>query len=196
MGGESSTARSVSFLHFALTLTEPGGVSVPAPAGAEAHALIDRDHDDRPHVPGTSMAGALRELVRDRRGPDRADAWFGRLVPEGERSAEDVGAEASPIWVLGSRLLDEADPLVLRSTAIDRQRGAARDNTLRADEVLPAGTSFEVFLRWDNATPAELADLTSLIAGWRPLLGRGVSRGRGRCSVDSVRYGTLRLMTC
>jgi CRISPR/Cas system CSM-associated protein Csm3 (group 7 of RAMP superfamily) len=191
MGGESGTARSVSFLHFVLALTEPGGVTVPGPA--QVQALIDRGHDSRPHVPGTSLAGALRELVRERRGPDRADAWFGRLVPEGERSAEDVGAEASSIWVLGSRLLDGGDPVVLRSTAIDRQRGAARDNTLRADEVLPAGTSFEVFLRWDNATREELADLASLIAGWRPLLGRGASRGRGRCSAGSVRHGTLRL---
>jgi hypothetical protein len=191
MGGESGAARSVSFVLFVLTLTEPGGVSVPGSAGAEVHALIDRGHDGRPHVPGTSLAGALRELVRDRRGPDRADAWFGRLVPSGERSAEEVGAEASPIWVLGSRLLDGGDPAILRSTAIDRRRGAARDNTLRADEVLPAGTSFEVFLRWDNATAAELADLAALIAGWRPIFGRGVSRGRGRCSVYSTSYGTL-----
>jgi CRISPR/Cas system CSM-associated protein Csm3 (group 7 of RAMP superfamily) len=187
-------ARSVSYFFFSLTLEEPGGVSVPAPAGAEVHALLDRGHDGRPQVPGTSLAGALRDMVRAARGDQVAERWFGRLLGEGDERVEgQVAAVASPIWVFGARLREPADPFTMASTAIDRLRGAARQQTLRADEVLPAGTSFEAFLRWDDAPDEEVAGLAGLLAAWRPLIGRGVSRGRGQCGVSSVRYGTLRL---
>jgi CRISPR/Cas system CSM-associated protein Csm3 (group 7 of RAMP superfamily) len=169
-------------------------VSVPAPAGAEVHALLDRGHDDQPQVPGTSLAGALRDMVRAARGEAVANRWFGRLLgEEDERLEGRVAAEASSIWVCGGRLRGPADPFPLSSTAIDRVRGAAREQALRTDEVLPKGTSFEAFLRWDDASVGEVLDLAGLLAGWRPFIGRGVSRGRGQCSVSSVRYGTLRL---
>jgi CRISPR/Cas system CSM-associated protein Csm3 (group 7 of RAMP superfamily) len=194
-GGEAGgRSRSVSYVAFVLTLTEPGGVSVPGPAGADVHALLDRGHDGRPQVPGTSLAGALRDMVRAARGDEVACRWFGRLLgEEDERADGRVAAEASPIWVFGGRLREPADPFAMASTAIDRFRGAARAQALRADEVLLAGTSFEAFLRWDDAPDDEVLDLAELLAGWRPLIGRGVSRGRGQCSVSSVRHGTLHL---
>jgi hypothetical protein len=56
--------------------------------------------------------------------------------------------------VLGSSLVDQdgsesavVPSEVRASTKIDRERGAAKENTRRIDEVLPAGTRFEVFLR-------------------------------------------------
>ena len=186
-------ARSVSFFTFILTMTEPGGVTVPGEPGAKAQAELDRGPFG-PQVPGTTLAGALRELVRGKR-PGVVDEWFGRLVPEGERQPDEVAAEASRIWVLGSRVRGEPEPFRLSMTAIDRERGAARNSTLRTDEVLPAGTSFEVFLRWDGAAQDDVEYLAGLLAGWRPLVGRGVSRGRGRCEVSDVKYGTLALDT-
>jgi len=184
----------VAYVTFVLTLTEPGGVSVPAPAGADVHARLDRGHDGRPQVPGTSLAGALRDMVRAARGEAVANRWFGRLLGEDDERLEgQVAAEASPVWVFGGQLREAADPVVMASTAIDRARGAAREQTLRAEEVLPAGTSFEAFLRWDDAPAGEVLDLAGLLAGWRPLIGRGVSRGRGQCAVSSVRHGTLHL---
>ena len=58
-------------------------------------------------------------------------------------------------------------------TKINRVRAAAEDNTLRIEEVLPAGTRFEAFLRWDDAAAGEVAGLAAKLAGWRPLIGRG-----------------------
>ncbi|MBO0803839.1 MAG: hypothetical protein J2P25_12295 [Nocardiopsaceae bacterium] len=167
---------------FDLRFAEPGGVTVPG-SGDEPQALLDRGPDGRAQLPGTSLAGALRELV----GEERAEAWFGPVLEEG------VEARASRIWVLGGRRLDDAPGDVFASTKIDRTRGAAHDSTLRREEVLPAGARFRVFLRWDDASPAEVEELTGLIAGWRPLIGRGVSRGRGRCVAEDVRHGTLLL---
>jgi CRISPR/Cas system CSM-associated protein Csm3 (group 7 of RAMP superfamily) len=190
---------------FTLRFAEPGGVTVPAepdpqaPDGRErVHLLLDTDQEGRPHLPGTSLAGALREMVRDTRGPQTADTLFGR--PPETRGGAEADAKASQIWVLGSRLLglDGEDSAALASefrtsTKISRCRGAAEDNTLRAEEMLPAGSRFEVFLRWDNAPAGAVEEFAERLAAWRPFLGRGVSRGRGRCAVEAVRHGTLRL---
>jgi CRISPR/Cas system CSM-associated protein Csm3 (group 7 of RAMP superfamily) len=155
--------------------------------------LLDTGHDGKPQLPGTSLAGALREMIRgDEHDDERAGELFGRLLPQG--SSEQVDAVASRIWVLGSRLLADTAAAEFRaSTKISRDRGAAEAHTLRVEEVLPAGSRFEVFLRWDNAGPAEVEELAGELAGWKPLIGRGVSRGRGRCVVDEVRHGTLHL---
>jgi CRISPR/Cas system CSM-associated protein Csm3 (group 7 of RAMP superfamily) len=186
-GGREPRARSVSFLTFNLRLTEPGGVTVPGEPG-QAHVMLDTGIDGQPHLPGTSLAGALREMVRGQRGADVADDWFGPIL-----SGMGADAQASRVWALGSRRLDDAKPQLLSSTRIDRTRGAAADNTLRTEQVLPAGSAFEVFLRWDDAADGEVEDLAALVAAWQPLIGRGVSRGRGRCVVEAVRHGTLRL---
>lgn len=185
--GRGATIRSVSFVVFVLRFAEPGGVTVPGTGDDEAQAMLDTGPGKRAQLPGTSLAGALREMVGAARGTETEQAWFGPLLDTG------VEARASRIWVLGSRRRDEAAGEVVRSTRIDRRRGAADSNTLRAEQVLPPGAEFEAFLRWDDADAAEVADLAGLIAAWRPLIGRGVSRGRGRCEVIEVRHGTLRL---
>ena len=200
--------RCINFVRFTLRFTEPGGVTVPgvpkqnedAPWGRErAHLLLDLDPWGRPHLPGTSVAGALREMVHNADGEAAADAWFGHLLPTGSGGSE-VDAQASLIWVLGSRLVDAAGnevdgvPTEVRaSTAISRERAAAESYTLRVEELLPAGTRFEVFLRWDEAPAAELDRLLGLLAEWRPLLGHGISRGRGRCVIESIHHGNLQL---
>lgn len=186
-GPAEPRTRSVSFLTFILRFTEPGGVTVPG-GPDQAQVILDLDPEGRVHLPGTSLAGALRELAREQRGDATAADWFGPIL-----SGTEAEAKASRVWVLGSRRLDNADSQVLSSTRIDRARGAAAGNTLRTEEVLPAGARFEVFLRWDDVSEDELAQFGRLIAAWRPLIGRGVSRGRGRCAMETVRYGTLRL---
>lgn len=205
--------RNATFIRFFLRFAEAGGVTVPGfpdrakdgdeqvPWGRErAHLQLDTDPWGRPLLPGTSLAGALREWVRHAEGEQTADDWFGHLLAAGEGGAEEVDARASLIWVLGSRPvgpdgldLDTVPSQIRASTAISRSRAGAEADTLRVEEVLPPGSRFEVFLRWDNAPPPDLDRLLALLAVWPPLLGRGTSRGRGRCTVESIRHGTLRL---
>src|ERR1700722_12741122 len=92
----------VTFIRFCLCFTEPGAVTVPghpdrdddAPWGRErAHLLADTDPFGRPHLPGTSLAGALRDMVRHADGREVADHLFGRLLPAGSQSNE-VDAQA------------------------------------------------------------------------------------------------------
>ncbi|HET9894383.1 MAG TPA: RAMP superfamily CRISPR-associated protein [Streptosporangiaceae bacterium] len=196
----------IAFIRFVLCFAEAGGVTVPGTPSRDdsapwdrrrAHLLIDTDPWGRPHLPGTSLAGALRQMVRTAAGEGTAKELFGQLLPAGS-GGSDVDSRASQIWVLGSRPLPGADSESLEtqiraSTAISRTRAAAKANTLRVDEVLPAGSRFEVFLRWDRAPDAELNRFVSWLSTWRPLIGHGVSRGRGQCEVESVRSGMLRL---
>jgi CRISPR/Cas system CSM-associated protein Csm3 (group 7 of RAMP superfamily) len=195
---------NVTLIRFTLRMDEPGGVLVPAPIQRDEPDLVaDRDPWGRPQIPGTSIAGALREMVRDYVPAngylDASDRLFGRLLAPGS-VATTTDSEASAIWVLGSRMVDEhgawADPVAgptRATTAIDRHRAAARAHSLWLEELLPAGTRFEVYLRWDDAEAADLdAFLTHLLV-WQPMLGHGVSRGRGRCAVEKVRYGSLDL---
>jgi CRISPR/Cas system CSM-associated protein Csm3 (group 7 of RAMP superfamily) len=204
--GQQAHLRSVAFIVFTLRFTESGGVTVPGRAdhgvdrriggSAEtgpglAHAALDTGPDGRTQIPGTSLAGALRDMIRHHRGADVADQLFGRLLAPGG-SGEDADAQASRLWVLGSRRLDDGSA-IRSSTKISRHRAAAEANTLRTEEVLPVGSTFEVFLRWDNPELGEIEKFAGLLAAWRPFLGRGVSRGRGACAIDAVRHGTLRL---
>jgi CRISPR/Cas system CSM-associated protein Csm3 (group 7 of RAMP superfamily) len=201
--------RYIFFIRFFLRFTEPAAVTVPGfpgrddetPWGRErAHLLLDTDPGGRPHLPGTSLAGALRGHVRRAEGEPVADAWFGHLLDPGTGNPAEVDAQASLIWVLGSRPADssgaELDTVateIRASTAINRDRGAAAANTLRVEELLPVGSRFEVFLRWDDPPPGEAEQLLALLASWRPLIGHGTSRGRGRCVIEGIHQGGLRL---
>jgi CRISPR/Cas system CSM-associated protein Csm3 (group 7 of RAMP superfamily) len=195
-GGREARTRSLYLFSFILRFTEPGGVTVPGRADRDALAERDRAHavlDTGPngvHLPGASVAGALREMITRER-PGTADELFGYLLPAGS-SAGDVDAVASRVWVLGTRRLGDGSEF-RSSTKISRRRAAAESSTLRTEEVLPAGSGFEVFLRLEDAGDDEAAEFAALLAAWRPLIGRGVSRGRGACVVEDVRYGALRL---
>jgi CRISPR/Cas system CSM-associated protein Csm3 (group 7 of RAMP superfamily) len=191
-GRELATpGRSVSFIVFVLRFAEPGGVTVPGGPDQRAHLLLDTDPEGRPQLPGTSVAGALREMIREERGEDAAAVLFGQLLAPGDGA--DIDAQASQIWVLGSRPLTIPPGEVRASTKISRWRAAAEANTLRTEELLPAGSRFEVFLRWDDASAGTVREFAERLTAWRPLIGRGVSRGRGRCAVDQASHGTLRL---
>jgi CRISPR/Cas system CSM-associated protein Csm3 (group 7 of RAMP superfamily) len=222
------TAPVITFVTFDLVLEDHGGVGVPgtveAPApraDAQARATTGTEldvsaGDGAPLVPGSSLAGALRELVAARHGGDRARRWFGSIRSDrpdgGDETAEPdedlpdpgtvndlretprpVDAEASRLWVLDAAATADAATETLTSTAVDRDTGSARNRTLRSETVALPGARFTATLRWDDASEADRALLLDALAGWRPLLGRGVSRGRGRCRVTDLRYGTCDL---
>ena len=211
----------VTLIRFTLRLVSAGGVTVPGRNRKdETDAVLDRDPWDRPHLPGTSLAGALRAECLRVQGTVWTDAVFGRLTEPGNpgpgvltSGADEAGAEPadhgaastvdsvpSRLWVLGTRLVmatgavtEDAATANRTMTAIDRCRGAARVGTLRREELLLPESRFEAYLQWPEAEPAERTELLGVIAGWQPLIGRGVSRGRGLCAVEDLRWGELDL---
>jgi CRISPR/Cas system CSM-associated protein Csm3 (group 7 of RAMP superfamily) len=189
---------TVALIRATLRLTEPGAVAVPAPPSLDNIDLaVDRDPAGRPHLPATTLAGGLRAMTGRYGGQPLADRLFGRLV-DPDPTRDTVDAVASPIWVLGSRLLpdDDArlpDTTVRAITAIDRRRGAAANQTLHREEVLPAGSRLEMFLRWDDPSDTDLRVFLAHLRHWRPLIGHAVTRGRGSAVIDDIGHTVLDL---
>ena len=168
-----------------------GGVTAPeAFAAPQKTLVIRRDTTGQPHLPGTSVAGSLRAYCEScaELAPDESrGGLFGS--PPGEQ-----GRVPSPVQVLGT-VWHSSDEVQRRTrTAIDRGRGAADNNTLHTVEQLPAGTQFDVHLRWDDPDD-RLPALLERLQHWRPLLGRGVSTGAGRCTVIGIGHDVHDLST-
>ncbi|MEV0359415.1 RAMP superfamily CRISPR-associated protein [Nocardia sp. NPDC050697] len=171
-----------------LRLATAGGVSAPEDLRTETLTSPDgevrvrntrplrRDPTGAPHLPGTTIAGSLRAhcttipALRDAFGP----------APGAETRT------ASPIQVLGSITRTTTPPQHRGRTAIDRHRAAARTHTLHWNETLVAGTEFDIFLRWDDATEEQLTALDAALGHWNPRLGAGASLGAGRAQVIAL----------
>ncbi|MGH3692483.1 MAG: RAMP superfamily CRISPR-associated protein [Pseudonocardiaceae bacterium] len=173
-----------------LRLLSPGGVAGPERRQADPasepsnHLPLRQDPDGAVALPGSTVAGSLRAHCENR--PGLPDGLFGS-EPCAEKKV------ASPVQVLGVRL--PGDLPAAESTArvaIDRHRGAARVHALFTVEQLPAGTEFDVHLRWDSAGAA-LDSFLDAMRDWRPRIGRGVSVGSGACAVTGLGWHTYDL---
>jgi CRISPR/Cas system CSM-associated protein Csm3 (group 7 of RAMP superfamily) len=155
------------------------GTEVPTEQGSKLP--LRRDPDGKIHLPGTTVAGSLREHC----GAE-LDDLFGSPGPKA--ASGDSEREPSPIQVLGTRYRpvtdDDGNELPTKShvrTAIDRSRGAARNNALHVVEQLPRGTEFDIVLRWNNPDPERREAFLAKLRSWHPRLGLGVSSGAGQC---------------
>lgn len=175
-----------------LRLRSPGGVAGPERRQVETtphsepsnHLPLRRDPDGAVALPGSTVAGSLRAHCVD--WPGLPDGLFG-----GEPGAEEK--VASPVQVLGVRLhgaLPGVESAV--RVAIDRHRGAARVHALFTVEQLPAGTEFDIHLRWDGAGAA-LDSFLDAVRVWRPRIGRDVTTGSGACAVAGLAWETYDL---
>lgn len=142
--------------------------------GAESTERVDmpvlRDPlDGRPLLPGTTLAGALRNALADRLvgygkpEPTSVSALFG-----GERG-DDQGAQ-SPLIVFDSagELPDDHGIEIRDGVAVAPSTGTAEDHKKYEYEVLPAGTRFPV--RVDLLVPAASGDDRDAAQEEQPLL--------------------------
>lgn len=170
-----------------LRMDTPGGVTAPETLSDVDNVLpLRRDTAGRPHLPGTTVAGSLRAHC----------ATYEELRPEETLfgMADETERIPSSIQVLGTRYLGDADGIVRHRTAIDRERGAPANTMLHGVTVLPAGTEFDIVLRWDNPDRREEPFLRAL-QQWRPRLGRGASHDAGRCTVVGLGHRSYDLTT-
>nr|WP_228046740.1 RAMP superfamily CRISPR-associated protein [Saccharopolyspora sp. HNM0983] len=168
-----------------------GGVAAAETGNGPNQTLpIRRDTTGRPHLPGTSVAGNLRAYCATDPAL-AADEQRGRLFGS---NPGDQGRTASPIQVLGTIWRGAGEVQRRTRTAINRERGAADTYTLHTIEQLPAGTQFDVHLRWDDPDD-RLSTVLDRLRRWRPQLGRGVSSGAGQCRVAGFGYQVYDLGT-
>lgn len=182
--------RRVGLIRIDLVLDSPGGVTAPE-IGAVTDLPLRRGRHEPVWTPPSSVAGSLRAHFGG-----RAERFFGSPAPTGRGSGQ---LQPSPVRFLGTRttLPTGRDTEQRSSTAIDRIRGAAMPSTLHTSELLPAGTTITLYLRYDDrGLPVPgyaIEEFTTTAATWRPQLGRGRSRGHGLAHVHQVAYRTLDL---
>ncbi|WP_017975260.1 RAMP superfamily CRISPR-associated protein [Actinopolyspora halophila] len=178
-----------------LRMRSPGGVTAPEASADPGQALrLRRDTSGRVHLPGSTVAGSLRahcEHYEALAPTETRPGLFGQ-PPSGEKPEQ---RRASPVGVLGTLLRSAEQPVTSAPrTSIDRQRGAASNKTLHRAEQLPAGTEFDIVLRWDR--PDERFDeFLRALRTWRPGLGRGTSHGAGLSEVVGLGHRVYDLAT-
>jgi len=182
-------------------------------------ALIRRDNEGQPFIPGTAIAGALRALLTrlaPRLGKTPCNVLnvnkeqqskpcncavcnlFGDINPSDEN---DSTSEASRLLVFNAHQQDEGlsyHPIIRDSVGIDRSTGtAARADGIKFDlEVIPAGTTFKLRIELrdiDNAGEQLLAAGLSEWTEGRLKLGGRVARGLGSFKLTGLQYKTMPL---
>ena len=186
-------------------------------------ALIRRDAQGRPFIPGTAIAGALRTLLTrlaprlglepcvvlsDDKSDDREVRkqscqcavchLFGDVNPS---DGEDSQSAASRVLVFNAYPRNDPDrPLIRDGVGIDRVTGAAaRAGSVKFDlEVLPAGAEFELRIELRDAGEQDQQLLAAGLAEWRAgrlWLGGRVARGLGAFDLDDLEFKELPLDT-
>ena len=181
---------TIGLLRIDLTLDSAGGVTAPEITETAVGLRLSRDRDGQVWTPPSSLAGSLRAHL----GPD-AGRWLGSDPPEPGRGQKPAPLEPSRVRFLGSRTTPVDDLTVRRSTAIDPVRGAAATATLHSAEMAPAGTQVSVFLRLDRTGAEELTELSTALAGWQPVIGRGRSTGHGQAHLTRIAWRLVDLRT-
>ncbi len=143
------------------------------------------------YVPGTSLAGALREWFRTVFGVKAADALWGRTPKKGAEGRNSKDA-TSFILIEDATVQGGVVPELRDGVGIDRYSGAAARNVKYDREILPRGTTLclEVSV---EAKAAEVEEKRRrLIALLRALergevrLGAAKTRGLGRVRLSGI----------
>ena len=177
-------------------------------------AVVRRDGDGLPYLPGTTLTGVVRDAcltvaraLDDGNVDGNWQSWHRYAF--GDAADKDVGRTTrrlSPAAVAigpgrlpgplrrelrGSRDLVEAATAVRVSVAIDPERGRAKDRALRFTEVATGGLPLEAEVTIDlpdeDNARAALTALLALGCGWCTELGGDRRRGLGRVA---LRLGT------
>lgn len=171
--------------------------------GERADAMVQRTAGGLPFLPGRTVKGLLRataevglaaSLVKE----DELKAWFGSpLLGDGDRVrdleearfATEPGAlrfssaTLGPVWEAWASEgePDQLAPLfaTLASTAIDEQKGVARERTLRTIEVAVPMTLVATVEGPEGRWPGVFRELAPFLRS----LGSGRNRGLGRVSL-------------
>ncbi len=193
----------IDFYKVAFSLASRGASLTPdvpplKSGGRVPDGIPVEDHHKRPTIPGPTLAGSLRAHVR-LASPSFEEELFGARLPEDpapDEKRDNKVVTSSRIRVLG--VVSAATPATLvddHSTAIDRERGAARPKTLRMTKQIEAGASYVAYLRADDLSADARSAWHTALETWTPLLGNGVSVGQGGIEITSITTGHLYLTT-
>ena len=200
------------------TLTARTGVHIGSGKDSDlTDALVRRDADNHPFIPGTAIAGALRSLltrlaprlnaglcaVLEKEIVDRKKSCncgvchlFGDVNPSDEDMAM---SEASKLLVFNARSIGFLPRQLIRDgVGINRMTGAAaRTDAVKFDmEVLPPRAEFELRMELRDPSSKDEELLAAGLAEWeagRLWLGGGVARGLGAFKLNDLKFKTWSL---
>lgn len=162
-------------------------------------APIQRDFNDLPMIPGSSLAGVLRNLCET----DEQNDLFGY-----EEESGDNG-EGSKVTVSNALLLDSQnrvqeslilrkseflklfDALPVREHVALSDKGTAKEHHKFDEEVLYAGTRFKCLLEYHDDSEEKFKKLLALFYSESFCLGGGTTNGYGAVNVLNVVTGSF-----
>ncbi len=168
-------------------------------AGADVDALVIKDKDGLPYVPGKTMKGLLKEASEEIVGfSELMDAAYGK----GNNSQKADGVMSS-LYFSNAIMLEQEQKAIIANnlsqymyrtisgTAID-DNGIAKDTSLRKVQVtIPCVLHGEIIIMSDELEKKteELNDLFEKAFAYVKRLGVGRNRGLGRCTIKKIEEG-------
>lgn len=164
-------------------------------SGADLDALVVKDKNGMPFVPGKTVKGLLREAVEEIRGlqgkgtDDLADS-FGFFDDDAEKAQK-----GSMFFVNAELKKEEYNAIVdndaarymfsdVANTAIDED-GIAKEHSLRRTEVVVPCIMYGEILD----VPESLASELEKAIGFVKRIGQNRNRGLGRCTMSVIKEG-------
>ena len=161
-------------------------------AGADVDALVVKDAEGLPYVPGKTIKGLLREAAEELNGTSPLLNKIFGLSGEAKLSDSETSRVGESFF--SNAILPEGSAIIVSnltphlyqtfaSTSIDEKSGIAKDNTLRRIEtVVPCSLEGEI-RNIPEGGIALLEEAMQLIKR----MGTGRNRGYGRCQVSVIK---------
>lgn len=183
------------------------GTGLSRPGVADRTFRVDAE--GRPYIPGDAVKGAIRGAA------ERITRW---LIEGVEDEAEDHSTPKHPALrrlflpprqgsgfyrFFPAIYRDGGSPASISTTAINRETGIAKDETLRTIENWSGGSRFEVTIRglggdWESVGSEDYKDLPLLTAAIvsADFVGGGKATGHGACQVQPLPGGVAIAELC
>lgn len=170
-------------------------------AGADVDALVIKDKDGLPYIPGKTMKGLVREAMNEiinLRGGEEPQEYvklFGYLSKNGKEMDKSESFFTNATMDKEDDTIKQILELGLQqylyesvaNTAIDDKTGTAKEHSLRKMEVAVPLTLKGRILNVPDSLESVVLDAMRFIKN----LGASRNRGLGRCTIEGRKEGEL-----
>ncbi len=182
-------------IHYTITFHSDWHCGSGLAAGADVDALVIKDKDHLPYVPGKTLKGLIRQAVEDLlsfgvtlKDKGLIEKTFGKLTEEGNNTIwkhdqvffSNAELEESSRQYICQQRLQKYLYRNIANTAINPKTGIADKHSLRKVEVCPPGVVLHAYI--DNV-PDEMVGLITDGMKFIKRLGVNRNRGLGRCTI-------------
>jgi CRISPR/Cas system CSM-associated protein Csm3 (group 7 of RAMP superfamily) len=171
-------------------------------SGAEADAVVVKDKDNLPYLPGKTIKGLLKDAILDMKevqptmfNENDMNGLFGFEIID-EETKKVLSTSAGTLFFSNvelnatekSEISEEMSKHLYRnlaSTTID-DKGVAKQNSLRTIEVTIPLVLYGEISKNEDFSATEI-ELLKNAMGWTRSLGSNRNRGLGRCKIELIR---------